>query len=311
MVAIAALKQLGLVQDLLGVLHELPAIFGQASPFFAPDKEAREKFARGEISQAELTAVEDQEIKNLVQKEVAAGLKVVSDGEFRRSYWHLDTFWGFGGVEHVRAEHGYFFYDEETRPDAAKLVGKLTYEAGHPDVAAFDFLKPLADAAGVEARQSIPAPAQLYCELICRNDELIAANDAVYPDRAELANDVSKVYRELILDLYKHGARDIKLDDCTWGVLVNDSFWHAFDEGHLKREEILQLYKEINENALVDLPEDLRITTHICRGNYDSTWASEGGYGPAAPYVLMSSRKKGWRPSTWNLTMTGQATSLL
>ena len=75
-------------------------------------KEAREKFARGEISQAELTAVEDQEIKNLVQKEVAAGLKVVSDGEFRRSYWHLDTFWGFGGVEHVRADHGYFFHDE-------------------------------------------------------------------------------------------------------------------------------------------------------------------------------------------------------
>ena len=216
-------------------------------------KEAREKFARGEVSQAELTAVEDQEIKNLVQKEVAAGLKVVSDGEFRRSYWHLDTFWGFGGVEHVRADHGYFFHDEETRPDAAKLVGKLTYEAGHPDVAAFDFLKPLADSAGIEARQSIPAPAQLYCELICRNDELIAATDAVYPDRAELAKDVSKVYRELILNLYKHGARDIKLDDCTWGVLVNDSFWHAFDEGHLKREEILQLYKEINENALVDL----------------------------------------------------------
>lgn len=68
--------------------------------------------------------------------------------------------------------------------------------------------------------------------------------------------------------------------------MVNDSFWHAFDEGHLKREEILQLYKEINENALVNLPEDLRITTHICRGNYDSTWASEGGYGPAAPYVF-------------------------
>ena len=65
-------------------------------------------------------------------------------------------------------------------------------------MAAFDFLKPLADAAGVEARQSIPAPAQRYCELICRNDELIAATDAVYPDRAELAKDVSKVYRELL-----------------------------------------------------------------------------------------------------------------
>ena len=75
-------------------------------------KEAREKFARGEISQAELTAVEDQDIKDLVQNEVAAGVKVVSAGQFR----------GFGGVEHVRADHGYFYHDEETRPDAAKLV---------------------------------------------------------------------------------------------------------------------------------------------------------------------------------------------
>lgn len=250
-------------------------------------KEAREKFEKGKISREDLKQVEDKEIADLVEKEAKVGLKVVSDGEFRRSYWHLDTFWGFGGVEHVKAEHGYFFHDEETRPDAVKVVGKLTYEPGHPDVEAFDYLKPLAEKYGVTPRQSIPAPAQFYCELICRNDELIVATDAVYPDRAELAKDVSKVYRELILDLYKHGARDVKLDDCTWGVLVNDNFWHAFDEGgRLKREEILQLYKEINENALVNLPNDLRITTHICRGNYDSTWASEGGYGPAAPYVF-------------------------
>ena len=256
--------------------------------FLRPEelKKARADYQAKKITAKELKTVEDKCIIDLIRKEKAAGLKCVTDGEFRRSWWHLDFFWGLEGVEYQRAERGYVFHDEETRPDAAKLVGKLTYEAGHPDVAAFDFLKPLADSAGVEARQSIPAPAQLYCELICRNDELIAATDAVYLDRAELAKDVSKVYRELILDLYKHGARDIKLDDCTWGVLVNDSFWHAFDEGHLKREEILQLYKEINENALVDLLEDLLITTHICRGNYDSTWASEGGYGPAAPYVF-------------------------
>ena len=251
-------------------------------------KEARAKFAAGEIDQAELKRVEDEEIRKLVPKEKAAGLKVVTDGEFRRSYWHLDTFWGFGGVDHVQAEHGYFFHGEETRRDAAKVVGKLTYEPGHPDVEAFKFLKEVADeVGGVAVRQSIPAPAQLYCELICRNDELIAATDAVYPDHAELAKDVSKVYHDLIQDLYDHGARDVKLDDCTWGVLCDDEFWPAFSEGgRLKREEILQLYKEINENALVGLPADLRVSTHICRGNYDSHWAAQGGYAPAAPYVF-------------------------
>lgn len=250
-------------------------------------KDAREKFAKGEISHDDLKKVEDEEITKLVEDEEKAGLKIVTDGEFRRSWWHLDTFWGFGGIEHVHADKGYQFHGEESRSDTCKVVDKLSYKPGHPDVEAFKFLKKLTDGKDVTPRQSIPAPSQFYCELICRNEELVAATNKVYPDHDELAKDVSKVYHELILDLYNNGARDIKLDDCTWGTLSDNQFWVAFSEGgKLSREEICALYKKINEDALADLPEDLRISTHICRGNYDSTWAAQGGYAPVAPYAF-------------------------
>lgn len=250
-------------------------------------KKAREDFAEKKISRDDLTKIEDEEITQLVKNEEAAGLKIVTDGEYRRSYWHLDTFWGFGGIKHVEAEHGYQFNGEETRKDAAKVVDKITYVPGHPDVKAFEFLKSLTNGHDVIPRQSIPSPAQFYCELICRNDELIEATNKIYPDHKKLAEDVSKAYRGLILDLYHHGARDIKLDDCTWGILADDKFWPAFSEGgKLSRDEIASLYQHINENALLDLPEDLRISTHICRGNYDSHWAAQGGYAPVAKYVF-------------------------
>lgn len=95
--------------------------------FLRPEtlKTAREQFEQGQIDRDQLRQVEDQEIEKLVQKEVAAGLKVVSDGEFRRSYWHLDTFWGFDGINHTQAEYGYFFHNEETRSDSATVVGKV------------------------------------------------------------------------------------------------------------------------------------------------------------------------------------------
>ena len=205
-------------------------------------KKARADFSENKISKEELKRVEDEEIKKLVTKEEKAGLRIVTDGEFRRSYWHLDTFWGFDGVEHVQAEHGYQFHGLETRKDAVKVVGKIRYKPGHPDVQAFEYLKSLTDGKNVIPRQSIPSPAQFYCELICRNAELIAATNRVYPDHEKLAADVSEAYHELILDLYKHGARDIKLDDCTWGILADDQFWPAFSEGNkLSRAEIASL----------------------------------------------------------------------
>ena len=128
--------------------------------------EAREKFSKGELSQEELTKVEDKVITELVEKQIANGLKGVTDGEFRRAYWHLDFFWGLNGVEHVQGEKGYPFKGIETKPDTAKVSGKISGE-NHPFVAHYKFLRDLvADKEGVTVKLTIPSPSQLYFELI-------------------------------------------------------------------------------------------------------------------------------------------------
>ena len=246
-------------------------------------KKARTEFEDGKIKQADLTTVENKLIKELVQKEIDHDLKIVTDGEFRRSYWHLDTFWGFGGIKHTKQEHGYLFHDEETRNDSAQVEGKIKFTGEHPDLSAFKYLKKVVDELGADVipRQSIPAPAQFYAELV-RGKENIDALRKVYSSDDELFADISNAYRDLILALYDAGCRDVKLDDCTWGMVVDDHFWKSHLQGDFSLEDLKKKYLKLNNDAIKDLPKDLRVSTHICRGNYHSTWAAKGGYGPVA-----------------------------
>ncbi|KRL95649.1 5-methyltetrahydropteroyltriglutamate--homocysteine S-methyltransferase [Limosilactobacillus equigenerosi] len=243
-------------------------------------KQARLQFEQGNLDQADLTKVEDQLITELVKQEVAAGLTVVTDGEFRRSYWHLDTFWGFGGIDHTQAAHGYFFHDEETRRDAATVTGPIHFTGQHPDLAAFEFLKSVTPA-GITPRQSIPSPAQCYFELI-RDQENVEALQAVYPNETDLLTDLIQAYRDLIQALYQAGCRDLKLDDCTWGTLVDEDFWQGPGKELFDRTELQAKFLALDNAVLAGWPSDLRLSTHVCRGNYHSTWASAGGYGAVA-----------------------------
>lgn len=252
--------------------------------FLRPEtlKKAREEFAVGTIAAEELRAIEDQAIENLVEKQKAAGLKTISDGEFRRSYWHLDFFWGFKGIEHNVMDQGYLFHGEETRADSARLSGKIAFNPAHPVFEEYRFLKTIAD--GTPIRQSIPAPAQLYTELTRgANEEKV---NEFYPDREELYRDIATAYRETILALYDLGCRDIKLDDCTWGMLVDKNFWETMTNGDYDTQALQDFYLRLNNEAIVNLPEDLHITTHVCRGNYHSTWATSGGYEPVGDTLL-------------------------
>ncbi|KRM06199.1 5-methyltetrahydropteroyltriglutamate--homocysteine s-methyltransferase [Liquorilactobacillus ghanensis DSM 18630] len=256
--------------------------------FLRPDnlKQARAAQKDGKISLADLHQVEDQAIKDLVAKEKAHGLKIVTDGEFRRSYWHLDTFWGFNGIKHTHAKQGYLFHDEETRNDSAQVAGRISFNPNHPDLAAYKFLYDLTkDDPKITARQSIPAPAQFYAELV-RGEENVQALKKVYDSTEDLINDIGEAYRSLILALYAAGCRDVKIDDCTWGMVVDDKFWETMANGDYSREKLEQTYLEANNAALHDLPDDLRISTHVCRGNYHSTWAASGGYDPVADYLF-------------------------
>ena len=179
-------------------------------------KQARIAFEAGNLAPAELRKVEDQAIIDLIKKQEAIGLKAVTDGEFRRSWWHLDFFWGLQGVEFKVPAYGYKFHGEETRPGTVTLSGKIS-GADHPFVEDFKFVQAHVSE-GIEVKQTIPAPAQILGELF-RPDNLESVRK-IYPTDEELLADLVKAYKQVIQDLYEAGVRTLQLDDCTWGILV-------------------------------------------------------------------------------------------
>ncbi|VDK13742.1 hypothetical protein OAL24_00539 [Oenococcus sicerae] len=257
--------------------------FQHVGSFLRPQaiKDAKKQFAAGEITKADLRAIEDTEIEKLIKKQAAAGLDYVTDGELRRSYWHLDFFWGFGGVKHIHFGEGYRFSHEETRDDSAILNGRLSFDAKqHPFIRDFEFTKSVADKYGIAAKATIPAPAQFYAELV-RGVNAKNIRD-FYATDDELFADIIKVYHEAILALYDAGARVIQLDDCTWGMLVDKKFWRTMVGAGFDPELLKNTYLKLNNGAIADLPADLTINTHVCRGNYHSDWAAQGGYDAVA-----------------------------
>lgn len=248
-------------------------------------KEAQRQFKDGQLSTETLTTIQDEEILQLVQKEIEVGLKFVTDGEFRRSWWHLDTFWGFAGIDKVQVSEGYHFHDLDTRPESARISGKIAFTPDHPDLKAFNYLQNITADKEVIARQSLPSPAQCFAKLVRGEENLRALND-FYPSQEAAIADLVKAYRKLFLALYEAGCRDLKLDDCTWGMLVDKEFWKNMSTDADDIQKLTELYLSINNRALADLPDDLFVSTHVCRGNYASSWASAGGYESVADSLL-------------------------
>lgn len=255
--------------------------------FLRPDvlKQARADFAAGVIDAGALRAVEDEAIRGLVAKQKAAGLHVITDGEFRRSYWHLDFMWGLQGIERRTSRTGYQFHDEETTADTAVVTGKISGES-HPFVEHFKFVKALEEK-GQVARQTIPAPAQTYSEVILdRCDGQQESLRAVYPTDEELIADIAAAYRTVLADLYAAGCRNVQFDDCTWGIYCDRDFVAKTGMSPVDIKKVSELGVAINNAALEGKPADLVVNTHVCRGNYHSTYAFEGGYDPVAPYLF-------------------------
>lgn len=255
--------------------------------FLRPDvlKQARADFNAGIIDAAQLKTVEDVAIRDLVAKQKAAGLKVVTDGEFRRSYWHLDFMWGLQGIERRTSREGYMFHDEETTADTAVVTGPISGE-NHPFVEHFKFVQALAGDDHV-ARQTIPAPIQTFSEVtLDRCDGQQESLRGVYATDEELADAIAAAYRQVIADLYAAGCRNIQFDDCTWGIYCDTDFVAKTGMQAVDIQKVSELGVALNNAAIEGAPEDLVINTHVCRGNYHSTYAFEGGYDPVAPYLF-------------------------
>lgn len=244
--------------------------------------DAREKFEAGNISAAQLKDIEDEAIADLIQKQKEAGLQVITDGEFRRHSWHLDFMWGLQGVKRIELSHGYFFHGIETYHTSVNITGKLSGE-GHPFVEHFKFVKQFEDGKAV-AKQTIPAPAQTLAEFY-RADN-VASTNAVYPDKDKLIDDLAAAYRTVIKELYAAGCRNVQFDDCTWGMVVDPEYWKTHIGDGTTLESETADYLRVNNLAIDDKPTDLVINTHVCRGNYESCFASSGAYDSIAPILF-------------------------
>ena len=244
-------------------------------------KGARQLFKQGKLSQAELDAVTDEAVRAVVAKQKAAGFHVITDGEFRRAYWHLDFMWGFEGVAHKEGG-GVQFNGEVAALDETWLVGKIKAKA-HPFVEYFRFLKQFEDEQTV-AKYTIPAPAQMYQQFIIPQN--IAATRKIYATDDELIADIAAAYREVITEFYAAGCRNLQFDDCTWGAVVGDPAKQRYEALGLDLEEVKRQLLTVNNLALAGKPADMVINSHICRGNYHSTYFTSGPYDAVADYVF-------------------------
>lgn len=253
-----------------------PFRYDYVGSFLRPEylKTARAAFTAGKISCEELTAVEDKAITELVEKQKQAGYHVITDGEYRRATWHLDFMWAFHGVEHKRATQGIPFHGEAALIDDTYLVDKISIDS-HPFVEHFKFVQTLEDEQTI-AKQTIPSPAQFLEQMIFPMNK--ESTEKIYPDINDLMRDIVTGYRKVIADLYAAGCRNIQFDDCTWGVCVDPSAALVFGTDEKGLQEIMEQLLTVNNQALAGQPDDLVINTHICRGNFHSTWACQGAY---------------------------------
>ena len=252
--------------------------------FLRPEKlkEAKKNFEEGKMTQDELNQITDDCVRDVVAKQKAAGYHAITDGEFRRKFWHLDFMWGFEGVAHEKEGGGVQFNGEVADLEATYLVGKVKAKA-HPFVEYFKFLKQFEDDNTV-AKYTIPAPAQMYQQMIVPQN--IEQTRKFYASDDELIQDIGLAYQDVIKQFYAAGCRNLQLDDCTWGAIVGDAAKQRYKSLGLDIEEVKAQLLKVNNLALEGRPEDMVITSHICRGNYHSTYFTSGPYDSVADYVF-------------------------
>lgn len=247
-----------------------------------PLAKARKSFKDDEITKDQLTIVEDEEIERLVKKQIEVGLKAITDGDFRRKYWHSDFFYGLNGLERVIIEQGVAFADgSRVQAENYAIVDKITGD-NHPLVEHFKFLKNKVDELGdgsQVAKFTIPAPGVIMYRQV--ND----LEKEIYPDARELFRDLGRAYKQVVKDLYDAGCRYIQFDETTLTTFKDPNFTsHMIQASGLSKEEILDAIVEATNIALSDKPADLLTTVHMCRGNFKSMHMhADGDYGYVAP----------------------------
>ncbi|MEQ6896995.1 5-methyltetrahydropteroyltriglutamate--homocysteine S-methyltransferase [Microbacterium sp. KR10-403] len=243
-------------------------------------KDARARHTDGSLDDEGLRQVEDELIADLVQKEHDNGLKVATDGEFRRSWWHFDFFGGLDGVDIVALDHGIQFQGVQTKTRGVAVDGPIRFSPQHPFLDHFRSIKELAARTGATPKFTIPSPTVLDFRL---EPDHIGGG---YDGRDAIVDDLVRAYRDAIAAFYDAGARYLQLDDTAWAYLCSQVELDKAAARGIDTDGIAERYADILSRVLADKPDDLVVTTHVCRGNFRSTWISSGGYEPVAEQLL-------------------------
>ncbi|SIT92756.1 5-methyltetrahydropteroyltriglutamate--homocysteine S-methyltransferase [Edaphobacillus lindanitolerans] len=241
-------------------------------------KEAREKFKEGLLSREELTKIEDQEIKALVEAQKANGIQGVTDGEFRRSWWHLDFLSGLDGIELYETPDGVRKFNAvQTRPVGIRVVGKVGYGGHHPFIDHFKSLKEIAGE-GATVKFTIPSPNLVFARAALETD--------VYAKHEDVYEDVTAAYNALIKDLYAAGCRYLQIDDTAWTSFFTEDERDRVRELGSDPDELIHQFARAINGSIAGRPDDLLVTMHICRGNFRSQYFTSGGYERAGEVIF-------------------------
>jgi 5-methyltetrahydropteroyltriglutamate--homocysteine methyltransferase len=241
-------------------------------------KDARARWGRGEITAADLTAVEDAAIERIIARQAEIGLRSATDGEFRRAMWHFDFLERLDGVESFRSDHGIAFKGGmETQPKGLRVVGKVGFSS-HPMVEHFRLLRERTRAA---AKMTIPSPSVLHFRGGRR-----AVNPAVYPEMEEFYRDLGRAYRAAVQAFAEAGCRYLQLDEVNLAYLCDPEQRQILRDRGDDPDSLPAVYADMINTAISGRPSEMRITMHLCRGNFRSSWIAQGGYEPVAELLF-------------------------
>jgi len=232
-------------------------------------KLAREKRQKGEIDAAALRAVEDREIDRVIKMQEDVGLNSITDGEFRRSWWHLDFLWGLDGAERHVMDTGVAFAAVTTRNEGVRVTGRLGF-SGHPMI---EHYKYVAQRTKRMPKFTIPAPSAIY-----GRPNKTPIDKSVYPTMDRFFDDLGQAYRKAVRAFADAGCRYLQFDEVYIAMLCDLKYRQQMKDRGDDPEALGNIYADLINTAMSDVPRDMRITMHLCRGNYKSTFMGTGGY---------------------------------
>ncbi|HET7804186.1 MAG TPA: 5-methyltetrahydropteroyltriglutamate--homocysteine S-methyltransferase [Pseudolabrys sp.] len=232
-------------------------------------KKAREQRAKREITLAQLKEIEDREIERVIKKQEDVGLQSITDGEFRRSWWHLDFLWGLDGIEKHVMDAGVAFAAVTTRNEGLKVTGKVGF-SGHPMIEHFKFV---AAHTGRTPKITIPAPSAAYGRPM-----RTPVDQAAYPKLDAFFDDLGQAYKKAVRAFADAGCRYLQLDEVFIAMLCDPKYRRTMTDRGDDPEKLGELYGDLINIAMSDIPSGMTITMHMCRGNYKSTFMGTGGY---------------------------------